>query len=64
MTTLNNCFQFYYPEMTVKIIRKIYGCLAHKLFAPKENINLYLKKLLGHCSVNPSFSYSQIEIVD
>ncbi len=64
MNTLNECFQVYYPDETVKIIRKLYGALAYKEYGGTQNMNLFLKKTLGHKGVEVSFSYSQIQLTD
>ena len=64
MDALNKTFNFYYPEETIKIIRKLYGALAYREYGGKQNMNLFLKKILGHNGVEVSFSYSQIELID
>jgi len=64
MLLLNKCFQFYYPDETIKIIRKLYGSMAYREYGGKQNMNLFLKKVLGHKNVEVSFSYSQIELND
>ena len=62
MLNLNKEFNFYFPEYTIKIIRKLYGALAFKEYGGTQNMNLFLKKTLGHKGVEVSFSYSQIEL--
>ena len=64
MLNLNKEFNFYFPDETVKIIRKLYGALAYKEYGGTQNMNLFLKKVLGHKGVEVSFSYSQIQLED
>lgn len=63
MLSLNKSFQFYYPNETIKIIRKLYGSMAYQEYGGKQNMNLFLKKVLGHKNVEVSFSYSQIQLL-
>ena len=57
--------KYFSRNETPKMLRKLYGNLAHLLFAPTSNLNIFLGEVLGHDEEdqNTSFSYSTVRVL-
>jgi spore maturation protein SpmA len=70
-TTVNAHFKKIFPYLANNhhasgMLRKIYAVLSFKLFQDPNNVNMniWIQKVLGHESIEPSFAYSSIHLVN